>query len=174
MDQSHPPSAHRSGVWYRQSPGCYLCLNFGSALTSNTSLRKIQAFDQILTQDCQSTSNLFLATEILAHSHQRSLCRHLAATPELGNKDQDLVSGSRSRRRGSASILRHLDQRTMKQGLVILVLFLTLVPACALVGWYIGKNLLQKQLDDYDRARLTADAINARRANQEGNGDNNA
>jgi hypothetical protein len=58
----------------------------------------------------------------------------------------------------------------MKAGLTILVLFLTLLPGCAFLGWWLSKKWLQTQLDDYDRATLAADVLNARAAAGEGNG----
>ena len=52
----------------------------------------------------------------------------------------------------------------MNQALTIAVLVLTLVPGCAFLGWWLSKKWLQAQLDDYDRARLAADVLNAQRA----------
>lgn len=63
-------------------------------------------------------------------------------------------------------------QDTMKPGLVILVLSLTLVPACAIFGWWFSKKWLQRQVDEYDRARLTADALNAQAEAQRGTSNN--
>lgn len=58
----------------------------------------------------------------------------------------------------------------MKQGLVILVLFLTLGPGCAYLGWWLSKKWLQAQLDEYDRAALAAEVVNARAAAVGANG----
>jgi uncharacterized protein YneF (UPF0154 family) len=58
----------------------------------------------------------------------------------------------------------------MKAGLTILVLFLTLLPGCTFLGWWLSKKWLQAQLDDYDRATLAADVLNAQAAAGGGNG----
>lgn len=49
----------------------------------------------------------------------------------------------------------------MKQALIIAVIFLTLLPGCSFLGWWLSKKWMQAQLDGYDRARLAADVLNA-------------
>ena len=49
----------------------------------------------------------------------------------------------------------------MKQALTIAVIFLILLPGCSFLGWWLSKKWMQAQLDDYDRARLAADVLNA-------------
>ncbi len=58
----------------------------------------------------------------------------------------------------------------MKQALIILVLFLTLLPGCAILGWWLSKKWLQGRLDEYDRAVLAADVLNAQGLAGGGNG----
>jgi uncharacterized membrane protein len=58
----------------------------------------------------------------------------------------------------------------MNRGLVILVVFLTVVPTCAFLGWWLAKKWLQARLDEFDQAILEADVLNARATAAGGDG----
>jgi predicted permease len=57
----------------------------------------------------------------------------------------------------------------MKQTVVIVFLFIALVLGCSLLGWWFAKKFLQRQVDDFDRARTAADILNTQAALERAN-----
>ncbi len=58
----------------------------------------------------------------------------------------------------------------MKPSVAIAVVLVIVLACCSIFGWWLAREFFQRELDQYDRARLAADILNARAAAPDGGG----